>query len=342
MNDPGGIAKQNHTLRAVLDSLDAAVVGCDDRGRAVLTNRSARLLFGLSDDAGPVEHWDKRFSGFRFSDVRGDMIAAADMPVPRLLRGEPVRDMIIVVHIDETADRTFRVHGTPVTGDDQLAAVIAVHEVTRERRAQTLKECEQEVSFLLAKPEPADDVIADTIELIGRRLGWAAVDFWSLDQVGDVLRRKGCWATDRNTLPCELPDLLEQGVGIPGMAWDRGDPVWCTDLDSDPDAQRQATSWLPLRAALAVPIPSGALVLGVLVCYSVNHETPDDMRTAVMTGISAHIGEFLERRRAEQFAAELEATRDEYIALVGHELRTPLTSIQANADLLREEPGMPA
>ncbi len=80
----------------------------------------------------------------------------------------------------------------------------------------------------------------------------------------------------------------------------------------------------------------------MLVCYSENREMPDDMRTAVMTGIAAHIGEFLERRRAEQFAAELEATRDDYIALVGHELRTPLTSIQSCAEMMRTDPGMPA
>ncbi|WP_201787208.1 sensor histidine kinase KdpD [Actinoplanes sp. TFC3] len=89
-----------------------------------------------------------------------------------------------------------------------------------------------------------------------------------------------------------------------------------------------------------MPVPSGSTTLGVLICYSANTEIPDDTRTAVMTGIAAHAGEFLERRRAEQYAAELDQSRDEYIALVGHELRTPLTSIQSYTDMLLTEPGM--
>ncbi|MEU4624201.1 HAMP domain-containing sensor histidine kinase [Actinoplanes sp. NPDC023801] len=112
-------------------------------------------------------------------------------------------------------------------------------------------------------------------------------------------------------------------------------------LSADPLTAAQ-TDWGPLRAALAVPIPSGSSVLGVLICYSDHHETPDDMRTAILVGIAAHLGEFLERRRADESFTALEQSRDEYITLVGHELRTPLTGIQANAEMLRAEPDMPA
>ena len=48
------------------------------------------------------------------------------------------------------------------------------------------------------------------------------------------------------------------------------------------------------------------------------------------------------RRRAAHLAAELNRTREEYIALAGHELRTPLTSIQAYTDLLLEDPDLNA
>ncbi|MEU4419937.1 HAMP domain-containing sensor histidine kinase [Actinoplanes sp. NPDC024001] len=68
----------------------------------------------------------------------------------------------------------------------------------------------------------------------------------------------------------------------------------------------------------------------------------DDMRAAILTSIAAHLGQFLERRRADLSTTALEHSRDEYITLVGHELRTPLTGIQANAEILRDEPDMPS
>lgn len=317
------LLEQNHALHAVLDSLDVAVVGCDRHARAMLTNRAARDLFKLPDDGEPREGWGYRFAGFTYTDPAGNPIAAEDRPIWRLLRGERVQNTVMIAATADAPDRVLRIHGKQVTGDGSLAAVVAIHDITREHRAERLEECERQVAKLLAKPEPADLVTANAVELIGSTLGWAATEFWVVDQVGQVLRRRSCWPAHSHD-----PDRLERGAGLPGRAWDTGEPVWDTGLPAG------------RRAALAVPIPGGAVVLGVLVCHSTGREIPGDMRAAVVTGIAAHLAEFLERRRAEQFAAELDATRDEYIALVGHELRTPLTIIQANAELLRTDPDL--
>jgi signal transduction histidine kinase/PAS domain-containing protein len=335
------LREQNHALLAVLDSLDTEVIGCDREGRAVLTNRSARDLFGLPAGEDAAADWPQRFTGFEFADERGDPIAAEDLPTARVLRGEKVQNMVVVATAAGLSPRTFRIHGQPVADGGRLAAVVALHEVTGEQRAKQLKRCESEVADILAKPGPADGLIAETVELIGSMLGWAAMEFWSVDQVGQVLRRQASWSSAGLRNPGGLPDRLTKGAGIPGRAWHDGEPIWTTGLRHDHPVRRGGERQPP-RAALAVPIPSGATVLGVLVCYSGHQETPDDIRTAVLTGIAAHVGEFLERRRAEQYATELDRSRDEYIALVGHELRTPLTSIQAYTDMLRTETDLSA
>ncbi|MGX6600882.1 sensor histidine kinase [Micromonosporaceae bacterium Da 78-11] len=157
-----------------------------------------------------------------------------------------------------------------------------------------------------------------------------------------MLRRTAWWAAPGQRLPGALPDRLPEGEGLPGKAWRSSAPEWSADLHADAGAGRQVADWGSLRGALAVPIPSGTTTLGVLACYSDTRESPDDPRTAVMTGIAAHLGEFLERRRAERVTIELERTRDEYIGLVGHDLRTPLTSIQAYTEMIRSEPDLPA
>ena len=193
--------------------------------------------------------------------------------------------------------------------------------VTRRHTAAVLKDCELTIRRLLSGSDtsPADELLHEAISTVGRMLGWAAAEFWAIDEVGNVLCRRLRWTDRRKLMPPGLPDRLGLGLGMPGRAWQTSEAVWATDLATDADARAQTLDWGRLRSAVTVPVPIGSVTRGVLSCYSVYTEHPDDVRTAVMTGIAAHIGQFLERRRGWDLTAELGHSRDEYIALVGHE-----------------------
>ncbi|MEU4690053.1 ATP-binding protein [Actinoplanes sp. NPDC023714] len=316
------LEQDKQTLTAVVDSLDVAVVGCDGDGRPVLTNEAARRLVGDRLDGVPVAQWPRRL---HLHHPDGSPMAGEEQPLVRALAGERVRDVEVVVRPPGKPQRIFRVNGRPVTGRPGLAAVVAMHDVTVHRRAARLRECEFTVADLLSRPDPADELIHEAVRVIGGMIGWAATEFWDVDEVAGVLRRMARWTEAGRNPPAGLPEPLSYGQGLPGRAWQTTQPVWAEDRGG---------------AALAVPIPSGSTVLGVLVCYGGTTEAADDVWTAVLVGISAHIGEMLERRRAERLVAELDRTRDDYIALVGHELRTPLTSMQAYAEMMLDEPGL--
>jgi signal transduction histidine kinase len=85
-----------------------------------------------------------------------------------------------------------------------------------------------------------------------------------------------------------------------------------------------------------VPVREGFETLGVLTAFAETVEDPEDELLALMSGISAHIGQFVERRLIEDLQRQLDRSKNEYLALIGHELRTPLTSISAYTELLRE------
>lgn len=57
----------------------------------------------------------------------------------------------------------------------------------------------------------------------------------------------------------------------------------------------------------------------------------------MLSGIAAQVGQYLERRRAEELAVELARTKDEFLALVTHEIRNPLAIIAAAASVLGED-----
>jgi signal transduction histidine kinase len=100
-------------------------------------------------------------------------------------------------------------------------------------------------------------------------------------------------------------------------------------------SQRTAAS-SRLHTALAVPVRDGRRPLGVLTVFADRIEDPEDEIVALMSGIAAHIGQFVERGVVEDLQRQLARSKDEYLSLVGHELRTPLTSISAYTELLRE------
>ncbi|GIE28508.1 hypothetical protein Ait01nite_015530 [Actinoplanes italicus] len=332
------LIEQNQALRAVLDSLDVAVLGYDRNGRAILTNPAARHLVDAAGQAGD----DAVHPRMALIDTAGRPMDDERHPVARALRGEAVHHVEVYVPAADNPARMYLAEGGPVTGAGPLAAVLAFHDVTLLGRAKQLKDCVVRVSEILGEVGPAGLIIANAVKTVGVMLGWAACEFWTIDRVGQVIQRRNRWQAhdDPSDGLDRVGDLLE-GEGLAGCAWESRKPVWVTDLGSDPITAAQ-TDWSPLRAALAVPIPSGSSVLGVLIFYSDHDETPDDMRTAILTSIAAHLGEFLERRRADESITALEHSRDEYITLVGHELRTPLTGIQANAEMLRAEPDIPA
>ena len=78
----------------------------------------------------------------------------------------------------------------------------------------------------------------------------------------------------------------------------------------------------------------------MLTAFADTVEDPEDEMVALMSGIAAHIGQFVERRLVEDLQRQLARSKNEYLALVGHELRTPLTVDQrVHRDPAGERPG---
>jgi signal transduction histidine kinase/PAS domain-containing protein len=324
-------------LDALLDSLQTGVAACDADGRLVFSNAANRRLNGDLPGDVDLRTWARQ----RNAEAAAAVLPPAVWPLLRALNGEQLHGVEVMLERPHERPSILLADAQPVIDADgePLGAVVALLDVAQQHSTAVLKDCELAVRRILSGPDsgPVEDLLTEAITVIGRTLGWAATEYWAVDEVGDVLRREICWSDDAHRGPQELPDQLAYGQGMPGRAWQTSELVWAEDLNADANAHAQTKDWGNLRSAVTVPVPIGSLTRGVVSCYSIYPESPDDARTAVMTGIAAHIGQFLERRRAGSLAVELDHSRDEYIALVGHEIRTPLTSIGSYTDLMLDE-----
>jgi signal transduction histidine kinase/PAS domain-containing protein len=330
-------------LDALLDSLQSGVAACDADGRLVFTNTANRRLNGELPDDTDLRVWARR----ELSQNPAATLPPAALSLMRALDGERLHEVEVVVKRPGERPSMLLADAQPIadaTGAP-LGSVVTLQDVTQTHSTALLKDCELAVRKILSGSDTDDteDRLTEAITAIGEMLGWAATEFWGVDEVGNVLRRELRWSDKTHTPPPDgLLDSLEYGQGMPGKAWQTSEAVWATDLRTDTSAREQTSDWGDLRSAVTVPVPIGSLTRGVLTCYSVYAESEDDARTAVMTGVAAHIGQFLERHRAGTLAAELDRSRDEYIALVGHEIRTPLTSIGSYTAMILEDDELPA
>jgi len=160
-----------------------------------------------------------------------------------------------------------------------------------------------------------------------------------------VLRCVEIWHHEAIELPefeaASRQSTFAPGIGLPGHVWSSREPAYIPDVVHDanfpraPVAAREA-----LHAAFGFPILLGSDVLGVMEFFSHEIRRPDPDLLNMMAIIGSQIGQFIERKQAEEalhrVQAELAhvtrvATLGELTASIAHEINQPLAAVVNNA-----------
>jgi signal transduction histidine kinase/integral membrane sensor domain MASE1/ActR/RegA family two-component response regulator len=237
-----------------------------------------------------------------------------------------------------------------------LAATVEERRLT----AETLRKSEHQLAANLAVTQilaesPAINIATQRIlETIGTMLDWEVGDMWTPNTDAKEIRCLTVWHAQTAQVDAFEKATNElaftQGIGLPGRVWECRQPVWVPDLTRDDNFLRGPLAVSSgLHSAFAFPIISSERFLGVMEFFSREIRKPDAALLAMFSSVGIQIGQFIERKRAEEerehllsreFAARAEAelanrTKDEFLAIVSHELRTPLNAIVGWSGMLR-------
>jgi PAS domain S-box-containing protein len=330
------IDRQRRFLDAALDSLHDGVTACDADGTIVLVNARMRRLWGSVGTPADVTG-EVAIEGFFDGD--GSPLKPDDLALFRALHGEHLRDEELVLKAPNGHTRYYLIDAQPILGPDgsTLGAVQAVQDVTRRKRAERFRTCELAVTTALAEAPSIEAAGPRVLEAVVSTLDWTHAELWLVDDTAGVIRAAARWSAAGRQADMGVPPDLGYGQGLAGRAWQVGKPLWIRDVGQPQSLiSEQTAADGRLHTALAIPVRHGLEPLGVLTAFADTVEDPEDEVVALMSGIAAHIGQFVERRHVEDLQRQLDRSENEYLALVGHEMRTPLTAISAYTQILRE------
>jgi len=127
---------QNVFLSAVLDNIKEAIIICNEKGKIIRFNESARRLHGLPEKPIPPEQWAE-FYDLYYPDGLTPL-NTEDVPLYRALNGEDVVNIEIMVAPKDKEPHILSCNGHQIIDNEgkKVGAVVAMHDFTERKQAE--------------------------------------------------------------------------------------------------------------------------------------------------------------------------------------------------------------
>ncbi len=196
-------------------------------------------------------------------------------------------------------------------------------DVTERKRAEELQSLEHSVARRIAAAESVTAAMTAVIRAICETERWECGRYFRVDERAGALRFNESWGVPEPAIQQflersnqrSLDIVYKPGVGLMGQVWQSGQPLWVADVTKDARALQTAfTVDVGIRGGFVFPVISEGKTIGVLAFNSRQVREPDERLLKAILAIGGQIGQFLERKRAEEeqrrFRAAMDASAD--------------------------------
>src|SRR4051812_27839397 len=187
------------------------------------------------------------------------------------------------------------------------------------------------VTRALAGSDRLREAAPKILRAVCESLDWEVGFLWRAERGAGALRCVESWHAP-GVEAAEFADFNQRqpfikGFGLPGQVWETGEPAWITDMVKSEFPRAASAEQDGLHGAFAFPVTMRGEVLGVMEFFSREVRAPERDVLDMLEGIGSQVGQFIERKAAEE--AQAERVR---MAVLGADIGTALTQ----ADDLRE------
>jgi PAS domain S-box-containing protein len=301
-------------LREVTERLElaqeAANIGAFERDLitdAVKWSPSQEILYGLRAGGfeGKYQDWKKRVHPEDVAAIESALRHAADNTRPLQTRFRIVRPDGAVRWIESQARVVADEHGRP-------SRVVGVNiDITDVKRAEQRLQVEDAVTRVLAESPALQEAAQKIVQVMCETAGWDVSAMWCIDPISAEIACLEVWHRPSLSLAefeaATRRTRFARGQSVVGGVWKSGEPLWLADATTHamfaraPEALKEG-----LHAGVCFPIKIGTQVLGVIECFSREIREPDQDFLQMLPAIGGQIGQFIQRKRAEEELRERE------------------------------------
>ena len=321
----------------VFSAMADAVLLVDPRGEVSRANQAAERLTGrkLAD-----------LVGMHPTDIFGPGVPTTPWELFRRAPGGTLESIDAYIHGSGDRAQPVSVSCAPVqdANGKVVGAVYAARDTSLRKEAEEHREAQLRLTQILATARTVADVVVQLLEAIGENFGWQLAAGWLVDPERAALRCAGVWCSTSLGEEPVRPDGdgvgLGSGQGTAGAVWKSGRATWSDEVARDPRSPwGQVGAEAGLEGGVYVPIASGGEVLGVIELLGVAPGPPKDAVLELLVGMGKQIGDFIERKHAQEALDKLELFQSAFesapvgMALFGVEGDTRGRVLQVNQAL---------
>jgi PAS domain S-box-containing protein len=338
------LSESEERFRSIVQSTSDAIVIAEDSGKIVFWNHGAQEMFLYERDEVlgqpltmimPARYREAHQRGLERVTVTGEF---------RML-GRPVE--LCGLRKDGTEfplELSLAVWKTT----EHICFGGIIRDITARKRSETAQAAQYAVTRALAGAATFTEVSATILQSICEGLGWDLGEIWTVDEQSDVLHCLQLWHSPelnaQSFAAFARQTAFPRGTGLPGRVWSSGEPAWIADVTQDPSFVRAPMAVLAgLHGALAFPITLNGEVYGVVEFFSCHTCRPYEDLLQMLSAIASQIGQFMERRRAQNALHDAYDRLDAIlvslpclILIVDEDLRVAYANPQANTHLRPE------
>ncbi len=207
--------------------------------------------------------------------------------------------------------RTISTSGQPVFDDQERFRGYRgiAKDVSESKRAEELLRLEHTVTRSLAEAETAAAAVQAAIRAVCETEGWECGRYLRVDERAGLLRCVEAWGIQTEAIQRFLESsrsvTYAPGTGLAGRVWQSGQPLWLADVGKDPRAAQAALiREIGLHGAIFFPVMAKGKTIGVLAFNSREAREPEERLLQALRVIGSQIGQFVQRKRAEEGVRE--------------------------------------
>jgi PAS domain S-box-containing protein len=280
------------TTRVIADTASDAIITIDEDSTMLFVNRATERIFGYSQ-----------------AELLGKSLTMLIPDYLRLLHRAGNAVELAGLH-KSGREVPIELSFGAFTEDGARFYTGIARDISDRRSLERRLAAQFNVACILAESDSLAAAAPVLLQAIGENLVWEMGQLWVVDLAADVMRWFAVWrapSLDAAEFEAASRDrIFAKGVGLPGRVWKAGVPAWFSDIPTDKNVPRRAlAAKAGLRTGVGFPIMLGSEVSGVMEFFSRESQEPDQVLLDMMTGIGHQIGQFVERKRAEEERARI-------------------------------------